>query len=146
MRVVIDTNVVVSAFLSNTGAPAQLLAHLEREAFVLLVSEPILHEYEQALNYPKVRTRHRMSRAEIAETITDLCAVALLVDPAADFPDGLRIVAADPDDDKFFECAAAGNATHIVSGDAKVQAVRDWRGIRVVSPAHFLELLQQDHD
>lgn len=52
MRVVLDSNVVVSAFLSSQGAPAQELQQYQQDVFDMLVSEPILAEYEKALNYP----------------------------------------------------------------------------------------------
>jgi uncharacterized protein len=139
MRVVIDTNVIVSALLSPIGAPAQLLTYLEQEAFVLLVSEPILAEYQRALNYAKLRALHGMSREAIAEMIDDLRATAAWVEPS----EHLDVVQQDRDDNKFFECAVAGDATYIVSGDAKVQAVGAFRGIAVVSPSLFLEILHQ---
>ena len=139
MRIVIDTNVIVSAFLSPAGVPAQLLALFEQETFVLLVSAPILAEYRQALNYAKVRARHGMSSATVADVIDDLQAAAVLVDPLED----LDAVPQDHDDNKFFECAVAGGATYIISGDAQVQAVGTFRGIGVVSPALFLEILIQ---
>lgn len=139
MRVVIDTNVIVSAFLSPTDAPAQVLTYLEQEAFVLLISEPILEEYQRALNYAKLRALHRMSRAAVADVIDDMRATAVLVEPN----ERLDVVRQDRDDNKFFECAVAGDATYIVSGDTKVQAVGVFRGISVVSPALFLEILHQ---
>jgi putative PIN family toxin of toxin-antitoxin system len=139
MRVVIDTNVIVSAFLSPTGPPAQLLTLLEQEAFELLVSEPILAEYQRALGYRKVRARHGMDNATLVEVIDDLRAVALLVDPT----ESLEVVPQDAADDMFFECAVTGGAAYIVSGDANVLAVDVFRGIGVVSPALFLELLVQ---
>ncbi len=139
MRVVIDTNVIVSAFLSPTGAPAQLLTLLEQEAFVLLVSEPILAEYLKALGYRKVRSRHGMDSAALAEVIDNLRAASVLVDPT----ESLHVVPQDADDDKFFECAVGGGGAYIVSGDANVLAVDVFRGIRVLSPALFLELLLQ---
>ncbi|KKK89767.1 hypothetical protein LCGC14_2729810 [marine sediment metagenome] len=139
MRVVIDTNVIVSAFLSPTGAPAQLLTLLEQEAFALLVSEPILAEYLKALGYHKVRSRHGMDSAALAEVIDNLRAASVLVDPT----ESLRVVQQDAADDKFFECAVTGGGAYIVSGDANVQAVDIFRGVRVVSPALFLEILVQ---
>lgn len=142
MRVVIDTNVIVSASLSPTGVPAQILAFLKQEAFELLVSEPILAEYLQALSYPRVRARHRLDRAALDELIDDLRAASVLVEP--DEP--LRVVQQDPADDKFFECAVAGGATYVVSGDVNVQAVGVYRGIRVLSPVVFAEMLVQGLD
>jgi uncharacterized protein len=139
MRVVIDTNVIVSAFLSPSGVPAQLLNLLEQGAFELLVSEPILAEYLKALSYPRVRARHGMDSAALAEVIDDLCAASVLVEPG----ESLRVVPQDPADDKFFECAVAGGATYLVSGDASVQAVGEFQGIRALSPSIFFEILVQ---
>lgn len=139
MRIVIDTNVVVSAFLSARGAPAQLFAAFQNEAFDLVVSAPILAEYQRALSYPRVQSRHQMSDIEIAEVIEAIQRSAIVVEPA----DIQSIVVKDPDDHKFFECARAGEVEYIVSGDIAVQAVGEYHGIQVVSPAVFLQLLEQ---
>ena len=63
----------------------------------------------------------------------------VLVDPV----ETLDIVKQDLDDNKLFECAVAGSAAYIVSGDDLVQAVGALRGIGVVSPPLFLEILVQ---
>src|SRR5690606_32790492 len=81
MRVVLDTNIIVSAFLSPSGAPAQILSYLEQDAFSLLVSSALLEEYERALNYANVRALHGMSRAEITAAMDDLAAAAVMVEP-----------------------------------------------------------------
>jgi putative PIN family toxin of toxin-antitoxin system len=139
MKVVLDTNVVVSAFLSPRGAPAQVLRYFQQEAFELLVSPPILQEYAAALRYDRVRKAHKLTDAQIESALEDLKAVAILVMPAV-IP---AVVAADTDDDKFFACAVAGRADIIVSGDAHVQAVKQHQGIPVLAPAAFVALLAQ---
>ena len=63
----------------------------------------------------------------------------VLVDPV----EILDIVKQNLDDNKLFECTVAGGAAYIVSGDALVQAVGALRGIGVVSPTLFLEILVQ---
>lgn len=140
MRVVMDTNVIVSAFLSSSGAPAQALAYLQEGRVDLLVSQPILDEYLRALGYPQVQARHGLDNAALEQVVNDLRAVAILVEPN----ESLELVEQDPADNKFFECAVAGEATYIVSGDAHVRAVGDYRGIRVLSPSLFAELMRSD--
>ena len=71
MRVVIDTNVVVSAFLSTKGASARILALFETEAFALVVSQPILDEYQAALGYERVRKLHGMTDEEIKQRMDE---------------------------------------------------------------------------
>ena len=80
-----------------------------------------------------------MSPTAIAAVIDDLAATAVLVD----LGERLDVIPQDRDDNKLFECAVAGDAAYIVSGDAKVQAVGVFRGIAVVSPALFLQILNQ---
>jgi uncharacterized protein len=138
MRVVIDTNVFVSAFLSPHGVPARIFAFFKQEAFELLISEEILREYTTALHYDRVKKAHKLSDEEIIRVLEDLKAAAMLVRPTV----SLTVVASDPDDDKFFECALEGGAHFIVSGDARVQAVKHYQGIQVFSPTLFLAILE----
>lgn len=137
-RVVIDTNVVVSAFISPRGAPAKIMEHWERNTFALVVSDPILDEYERALNYDRVRIRHRMTHAEVAAVVEGFRTFAVLVNPR----ESIRVITADPDDDKFVECAIEGHAAYIVSGDPHLLALGEYRGIYILPPTAFLAILE----
>lgn len=137
MRAVIDTNVVVSAFLSPRGAPAHVFRHYHQDAFDLLVSQAILAEYQRALCYPKVQAHHHMDNQEIAAIVDDFKRAAVLVDPHVRAEPPLK----DEDDTIFFSCALAGRAGYIVSGDRLVQDVGEYKGIQVVSPSLFLNVL-----
>ncbi|MEF8936746.1 PIN domain-containing protein [Halovenus amylolytica] len=66
---------------------------------------------------------------------------AEFVDPDPDF----SVVDADPDDDKFFETAVAGHADHIVSGDQHLLDVESFKGIDVLTPREFYEILTGSH-
>jgi predicted nucleic acid-binding protein len=56
----------------------------------------------------------------------------------------LKVVVADPDDDKIVECAVVGGATHIVTGDRRhLLPMGSYQGISIISPADFLQLLSQ---
>jgi len=140
MQAVIDTNILVSAFLSPTGVPAQLMQRLQQNAFGLLVSEPILAEYRRALGYPKVQARHSLDNVALDSVIDSLRVLATIAEPAAE----VHVVDDDADDDMFFACAVAGNADYIVSGDKAVLAVGEYRGIRALPAAVFLALLDAD--
>jgi putative PIN family toxin of toxin-antitoxin system len=103
------------------------------------VSAELLQEYEEALTYEKVRRYHKLEPSQIAKTVQDLAATASIVEPAT----SVSIIAQDPDDNKLFACALAGNASYIVSGDARVLAVEQYQGIHTLSPASFLIFIQQ---
>lgn len=137
MKAVLDANIVVSSYLAPTGPAARILALWHSGTFDLLVSEPILQEYERILASPRITRLHGMSVAEIAEDMGAFREFATGAEPT----EPLRVVLDDADDNKFFECAVAGGAAYIVSRDEKVLAVREYRGIRVVSPEAFLALL-----
>lgn len=138
MRVVIDTNVIVSRFLSPTGAPAQIIAAWQEKAFDLVVSEPILAEYQRALTYDPIRERHGFTNDEIATVVEEFGRFSLVVvaEATADRP------GRDRDDDKFLDCGVAGDAQFIVSGDRHLLSIQEYRGVRIVRPAVFLALLR----
>lgn len=137
MRVVVDTNVVVSRFLSSLGAPAEILNRWRQETFELLVSEPILAEYERVLGYERVRRRHQMTGEEIHEVMAQFRRFAILVEHL----ETLDVVKDDPDDNKFLECALAGGAEFVISGGPHLLGLRQYQGIQILSPAAFLAFL-----
>ncbi|MCC6497198.1 MAG: putative toxin-antitoxin system toxin component, PIN family, partial [Propionibacteriaceae bacterium] len=79
MRIVIDTNVIVSRFLSPHGPPARILALWEQGLFELVVSEAILTEYRRVLGYPHLQTRHRMRPEEIVQVVEGFRSFGVLV-------------------------------------------------------------------
>lgn len=139
MRAVIDTNVIASAYISPRGSPAQILEMFWAGRFVLLTSTPILDEYQEILLRPRVQKRHLLTSIQVAQVVELIRDVS---EPIEDLPD-LQVIAADPDDDKFFACAIAGNADCIVSGDAHLLVIANFRGIPVLTPADFLARLDR---
>lgn len=134
MRAVIDTNVVASAYISPRGTPARVIEMFWNRQFDLVTSRPILDEYVEILLRPRIQKKHLMTAAQVA-LIVDLMrdASEYIENPPED-----RVVVADPDDDKFLACAAAGNADCIVSGDAHLLDLGSFRDIPILTPAAFL--------
>jgi putative PIN family toxin of toxin-antitoxin system len=139
MRLVLDTNVLISAFLSPAGHPGQILQAWRQQQLELVVSQTLLHEYAEAIGYEKIRKRLGFSQAHIEEIVHSLKNSSVFIE---DIYTGLTITA-DPDDNMLFSTALSGQAEFIISGDGKVQAVKVYQGIRVLSPAVFLSLLKQ---
>lgn len=140
MRVVFDTYVIVSAMLSPSAPPAQLVAAWEAQAFELCVSESLLSEYHRALSYERVASRHGMSSEETTLLIEEFRQFAVVLSPGY-FP---PIIADDPDDDKVLACAVEAGASFVVSGDRHLLAVQEYQGIQILSPTAFLTLLQHE--
>lgn len=139
MKIVIDTDVFVGAFLSPNGLPARILGLVKQEAFQLLLSENILKEYTIALGDERVKNAHKLTDTQITRTMGDLKASATFVTP----PSATSAVATGEDGDEFVECALTGGAEFIVSGDTDRQEAKHYPGIEVLSPMLFLALLVQ---
>lgn len=135
-RVVLDTNVLVSATIRPEGTPGRILVELAAGAFESVTSPPILEETRETLHSEELRPYQRLSPQEIEDLLDTVERVSLLVPGTS-----AVTVCRDPDDDKFFAAAIEGAAAYIVSGDADLQAIGSYRGITVLSPAKFLRIL-----
>jgi putative PIN family toxin of toxin-antitoxin system len=101
-----------------------------RKEFQLLISPALLQELERVLNYPKFQA-YEGDRSRFLLSITE---AADLVLPEI----RLSVVTGDPDDDRVLECAVAGAADFIVSGDPHLKEMKRFREIPILSPAEFL--------
>ncbi len=140
MRVVLDTNIIVGAFVAPLGVLASIVYFWRLGDIEVVVSKEILDEYKRALGYEKIRKVHHMSNEDIEEAIDELKDIAIVVVPK----EKLLIVQGDRDDNKFFECALAGDAEVIVSGDKKVLDVGMYQGVYVLPPAQFAAMIEEE--
>jgi putative PIN family toxin of toxin-antitoxin system len=130
MRVVIDTNVLVSAALKNTSIPA-LAVHVVERRGVLLKSFATERQLLGVLARPYFVDLIALTTRD---WLKNLLAAAELV------PIVTRIAACrDPTDDKFLELAVNGQADVIVSGDADLLVLSPFRKIPIIAPAAFLQ-------
>jgi putative PIN family toxin of toxin-antitoxin system len=139
-RAVLDTSVLVSAFLSPDGTPAKVVAAATRSAFVLCLSNGILTEFVHALE--KLGRRQRSFRYDddlVARYVRDLTLLAERVE--RDLPD-IRAVPDDPKDDMVVATAVAARADYLVTGDRRhLLSLREYEGIRIVTPRQFVDLI-----
>jgi putative PIN family toxin of toxin-antitoxin system len=138
MRVVLDTNVLVSSYLSASGPSGRIRAAFQRQEIEVVVSDALLEEYRRVLNYPRIVKLHGMSSEEIDDQIAGLREAAIFA-PLAEIPD---LIPEDPPDNDVIATAVSGEAEYIISGDDDLQRVGMYQGIRVVTPALFAALLQ----
>lgn len=137
MRVVLDTNVVVSGVIKEEGPPGQILRRLfQARQFTSVTSLEILAEIREVLQRPKVRRYHGWTDEEIDTFVTFLYA-------ESDVTEGTVTVnvARDPEDNKFLGCASEGNADYLVSGDDDLLQIEVFERTQIVRPKAFLETL-----
>jgi putative PIN family toxin of toxin-antitoxin system len=130
-RVVIDTNVIVSAYLG--GRLEAIIVAWIAGKFVLTVSNQIVSEYITVLSRPKFK----IVRGELDDFAALILSKAEFVLPE----ESIYVVEADPSDNKFLEAAVTGRADYIVSGDKHLLDLKEFQGIAILTPHVFLERL-----
>lgn len=133
MRIVADTNVLVSALIFPGGPPEAVYRLVLERRVELVTSRPLLAELGRVL---MEKFGWEAPRAE--DAIEQLVRLARIVDPS----DQLSVIDADPADNRVLEAAAEGAVEAIVSGDSHLLALQAWREIAVRSPSAFLEELR----
>jgi hypothetical protein len=130
MRLIVDTNVLVSAFVFKSETANNVVWHAAKK-HTLLFSESTFKELKSTLLKPKF--------AEIAEFSTirnflfNLVRIGEFIEPKIEITE-----CRDPKDNKFLELAVAGNADCIVTGDKDLLELNPFRNIRIITPKEFL--------
>ncbi len=130
MKVVLDTNVLVSGIFFG-GLPHRILEAWRDGKIQLLLSPAILEEYrrvmtELALQFPEI---------EVEGLIEFMTVHSEIVLPSP-LP---SVIQMDPSDDKFLECAVAGGATCIVTGDGHLLELLKFREVSLLKPREFVQ-------
>ena len=135
-RAVADTNVYISAILFG-GKPEEIRRLAKVGIIELLISEHILAEIAGVL-----KRKFLWPDWQISESIGEIRGFTTLVTPAMT----LSVIEADDPDNRVLECALEVKAAYIVSGDARhIQPMKQFRGIKIMSPAQFLKLHTPRH-
>lgn len=136
MRIVCDTNVIISALLW-AGTPARIWDRVESGADRLLISRPMLDELTRVLGYPKIARALARRSLRPRDVVGAVVGTAELV-----WPRRLTspVVREDPDDDHVLACAVAAGAEFVITGDAHLLALGRWQGIRIMTPGNYLEV------
>ena len=133
MRVVADTNVVISGLLCQ-GPSRQLLDAARQGKVELFTSGALLAELEEVLRREKFFNRLAAAQIQPRDLVAGYAALATVTQPAQIGPVVLR----DPDDDAVIACAVAAGAAHIVSGDLDLLALKKHEQIEILRPAEFI--------
>jgi hypothetical protein len=134
VRLVVDTNVLISALLAGSSLPAHLITLWREGRFDLLTSVAQLDELMRVTRYPKIR--ERLAPALAGRLINELREIAVLVE---NFPQ--VTICADPFDNYLLAMAAAAAADFIVTGDKRdLLSLGLYEGIRIVAVRDFLAM------
>ncbi|MDE2322798.1 MAG: putative toxin-antitoxin system toxin component, PIN family [candidate division NC10 bacterium] len=134
-KLVVDTNVILSSFIS-AGPPRLIVNRIRDRLDLLCVSPPILDEYLVVLQ------RAGLSADLLASLFS------LFQDPdriLLAFPSRrLHVIRDDPSDNMFIECAVETSADYLISGDQHLKRLKSFQGIQIVSPREYLSRLREE--
>ncbi|MBS1823704.1 MAG: putative toxin-antitoxin system toxin component, PIN family [Acidobacteria bacterium] len=131
IRVVLDTNIVVSAYLAE-GPPSRVVKLALHGLVKLCISDAILEEYEELLRRKSFPLDTRRATAFLRH----------IRRASTFFVPGTRLsISKDPDDNMFLECAQEAKAHYLITGNKKHFPTR-WKYTHVLSPSEFLDIFQ----
>lgn len=130
LRLVLDTNVLISAAIKPAGLQRTVLLIAISKPARLYVSAPILAEYTEVLARPELRIRKSL-RQQLLQLIKNHSHNVIPVRHLE--------VTSDPDDNMFLECADAARADYLVTGNQK-HFPKFWKKTKVITPREFVGL------
>jgi putative PIN family toxin of toxin-antitoxin system len=139
MRVVLDTNILVSALIRPQGRVGAVLKHLRHGTYTLLYAQPLLEELVDVLNRPRIRDKYSVTEEDVKAFLA-----LLLLRGEVVHPEWHITVCRDSKDNKFLDVAVAGQADVLVSGDKDLLVLHPFQDIPILSPAEFLQNLENE--
>lgn len=128
IKVVLDTNVFISALFWK-GAPHQIFKEILRRAVLNFTSPQILQELKERL----------LEKFEVPfEKVKEFLEIIVFNSQVVYPKNKLNIVKKDPSDNKIIECAVEAKASFVVSGDKHLLGIKEYQGIKIISPKEFL--------
>ena len=131
LRLVIDTNVLISAAIKPAGLQRTVLLLAITRPARLYVSRPILEEYSEVLGRRELRIRKGL-RQQVLQLIKNHSYTVV--------PIRRLDVTSDPDDNMFLECADAARADYLVTGNQK-HFPRFWKNTKIITTREFISLM-----
>jgi putative PIN family toxin of toxin-antitoxin system len=136
-KVVIDTNVWISALLHPLGNPRKIADLFEEDAFLLFCSQELIDELVDVVHRPRIATRINQDQAD---RLTDF------IKTTATFVKlkNIHSVSPDPKDDMFLACAATGQCDFLVTGNRKdLLDLGSYKQTKIVNPAQFFQIIKR---
>jgi len=134
MRVVLDTNILVSALGWDGNERKVLLATLSDDVDLVL-SDEIISEMLQVLSYEKLS---HIPEDKIGLFLEIIMETAMIIETTSK----LAIIKEDPMDNRILECAIDGGAEYIISGDKHLLNLKEYEGIKILKAKEFLGIIK----
>ena len=133
-RIVLDTNIIISAF-GWDGKPRGILREILNKEFDLIISKKQLEEIFKVLGYPKFK----FTDSQKSKFINILIEISIIVNTY----NKINIIKDDPYDNNILESAAKNNVDYLISGDKDLLRLKNINNIRILTASEFLELIKK---
>jgi putative PIN family toxin of toxin-antitoxin system len=140
LRVVLDSTILVSAFLTPGGAADAVLQAAMDERCTCILADSIGEETTRRLLDPRLQRRYAYSASDVSAYAALLRSAFMHV---TDLP-SLTGIVRDPNDDMILACAVAAAAAYVVTRDQDLLSLTSYEGITMITPEAFLALLRDD--
>lgn len=132
LKLVLDTNIIVSAFFWE-GSEAELIRKIEKNQAELFINKEILDEIEAVIKRPKFKELLDKTN----QTPEQIIAKVISLSHSVIGPKLKNIIKEDTSDDKFIECAVNAKADYIISGDKHLLKLRKYKEIKIIRTSEF---------
>ena len=129
MRIIIDTNIVISGAFFN-GLPKTILKSVADEKFDVFISDEILKEYHKSVNEMLEKDKYHLNFALFEAFMKSI----KMIESKSNVK-----ICRDPDDDKFINCAIDAKAIYIVSGDKDLLTIGQYEDMEIVTAKEFYD-------
>ncbi|MBL7543207.1 MAG: putative toxin-antitoxin system toxin component, PIN family [Bdellovibrionaceae bacterium] len=138
LRLVVDTNIIVSGLITKGTPPAKVLDAVHTKKITLLISDEVLTEYLRVLEYPHIRKYKKITDEAIGHL------TALFINETERVEVLTEITKSpDPDDNKFLSLAVDGQADYLITGDkADLLSLKEISGIKIITAKQAMEKLK----
>ncbi|MFH0836744.1 MAG: putative toxin-antitoxin system toxin component, PIN family [Candidatus Aenigmatarchaeota archaeon] len=137
IKVTLDTNVLVSGTFW-TGNSYRILNLIDHGEIVSIFSIVIIDEYVRIVESDELLNKIEEKKLMIVKNIQKIFNNSIIVEPTQKIN-----ITEDPDDNKIIECALEGNVNFIISQDNHLLKLKEFRGIRIVTPEEFLMIFER---
>ena len=139
IKCVIDTNVIISAILNPKGIPGKIVEAWFKHEFLAVTSEFLLQELQRVLHYRHIQRIKLISEKEINKFVRDIINTSQLIEVSS----VIDVVRKDTADNQVLAAALDGQVNFIVSGNHHLLDLGHFRGIKIVKPIEFFNILDR---
>lgn len=139
MRITADVNILISSTVAPLGIPRKIITAWRKGQLDLVISIGIVNEVKEKLHYPRIQNRYKLTEKQIQTVI------ATLKTDAETVPISLKeiiSITGDPEDDYVLVTASKGKVDYLVTGDLKLQELKKYQGVKIISPKEFMNKLK----